>query len=861
MAIPRGKSAEQLYAECRRYDLVLVPDPPLASALNRRLERAHFGPFATTPRRLAAGRRETSEDRLAFLQVIDETDMSWKEAAYAIGNVLQCWDNRGAPDAVLEYAPFATPEHRAVIEVMETLDTTSSRLAEYQIEADRSVAVVGLEEFTALERSILPAEYDVIDLFGAGSFDLPPFRLFDSPAAIVDTIVDSVTEDNADRVAVVLDRSGEFSPLVEAALEAAELPSYGGPGFNDEPDHRAFLRLLRTAHAGTGVRVADVRPILERLGADVDVAHDEKRLHALDRSEVDWLRAFCAEIDAHTFESAIEAFEADADVDLDAFREELGNLGLLNERITEAAVDDLQFYLDRYEVPVDRDNDGVLLADAKTAATVDRPAVFYLGMDEGWTHSSPRRPWVDRDAEFARNLQQFQRLLQNGVEQYYLVLDERGGRPVTPCLYFEELLDAAFEQFSDLESVNHARTYRAARDGFEREPTDVHAESVDSISQSSLNRLVNCPRDHLFNRLVDGPDRDYFVVGNLFHDFAEVYVNHPAAIDAAAIERVVDRMLESTRPFDREVDRATNRTRYRVGLETIVEFLDADPPVGAAFLTPDTGWGENEVATLLGLDIETPHTEWWFDDGDLGLRGKVDLVHSRTRFVDYKSGSRNSPTQVVRKAALDPPHDTPDFQALLYLTYHRSKVANEPLEFTFFHFLETLDDAVTGEAALDDCLTTVTYNPVPFEDYIAREAVFDELRGEGAKHCRRTLEQIDYGQYAEVLAEHPFPEGSSKAEVMDSALGVALHRRLIDAVGEYAYVENGCAQALAYLAGIRDANFFADDLDAFEGFVADRLEELNGYRAGEKRFPVEGLGGEPNWRRVDNRDMILEGDV
>ncbi|ELK49216.1 hypothetical protein D320_19316, partial [Haloferax sp. BAB-2207] len=35
--------------------------------------------------------------------------------------------------------------------------------------------------------------------------------------------------------------------------------------------------------------------------------------------------------------------------------------------------------------------------------------------------------------------------------------------------------------------------------------------------------------------------------------------------------------------------------------------------------------------------------------------------------------------------------------------------------------------------------------------------------------------------------------------------------------------------------------------------------ELNNRRAGDERFPVQGLGGDPNYRYVDNRDCILEG--
>jgi len=149
----------------------------------------------------------------------------------------------------------------------------------------------------------------------------------------------------------------------------------------------------------------------------------------------------------------------------------LERLGIQDDIVTEQAVDRLEFYLQSYEVPIDRENDGVLLADAKSAAYVGRPVVFYLGLDEDWTHSSPRRPWVDRDQEYERNIRQFQLLLQNGVDQYYLVQDTAGGTPVTPCLYFEEILDEEFERFSDLDSIQHSSCPnhpRRVREGINR---------------------------------------------------------------------------------------------------------------------------------------------------------------------------------------------------------------------------------------------------------------------------------------------------------------------------------------------------------------------------------------------------------
>ncbi|MFB6353138.1 MAG: PD-(D/E)XK nuclease family protein [Halobacteriales archaeon] len=860
MPISRAKSVDRLYEDCRDHDLVLVRDQPLGTALTRRLEAPHFGPFAVRPRRMLAGRRERDEGRTAFIQVVRETDLSWKEAAYAIGNVLQCWEHQGAPEAILEYPPYANTATETVLDVIRDLELTSTRLSEDRIEDDRSVAVIGHDRFTPLERSVIPPDATRISPFSDASFDLPPFRIFDSRAAIVDAVLDSVTEENADDVAVVLDRGSQFSSLIEAALEEASIPYYGGPGFNDDPDHRAFLQLLRVSLSGSNVQIADVRPVLTRLGASVDIDHDAKRLHQVDVPAVSWLREFCNSIGGRTYASALDAFESEARADLDRFENELETLDLLEEPVTSTNLDNLEFYLQRYEVPVEREDDGVLLADAKSAAYVDRPAVFYLGLDEGWSHDPPRRPWVDRAAEFQRNLQQFQLLLQNGREQYYLVQDERGGRPVTPCLYFNELLEESIERFSDLNPERHTRTFLPTGDGFDSEPVDVSPEAVETVSQSSLNTFVNSPRDYQFGQLVDSPDRDYLTVGNLFHDFAECYVNHPDRFDDERLGQVVELMLDVTRAFDRDVDQPVNRTRYRTGLETIVEFLEEHPPVGADFLTPDTGWGRNEVAHQLGLDIETPHTEYWFEDADLGMKGKIDLVLNPTHLVDYKSGSKDSTYQVVSQAALDDPHDKPSFQAPLYLAYLRSKRPGERLQFTFFHFTGTLDDLVTGEAALDECLTTVTYHPVEFEDHIGSRAVFDELEDEAPNDCTKTFVQADFETYREIIEAHPFPDTRDSEELLDSELGQALLQSLRVQVGEYQYVEKGGAQALRYLRDVRDNHFFADDLDAFEAFVEGRLDELNRYRAGEARFPVEGPGGEPNWRRVDHRDMLLEGD-
>jgi hypothetical protein len=107
------------------------------------------------------------------------------------------------------------------------------------------------------------------------------------------------------------------------------------------------------------------------------------------------------------------------------------------------------------------------------------------------------------------------------------------------------------------------------------------------------------------------------------------------------------------------------------------------------------------------------------------------------------------------------------------------------------------------------------------------------------------------------LDKHPIPTTRDGNELADSPFGRALTEQMIDVVGDYKYVDNGCTQACRHLASLRKQSYFEDDVDAFERFVDERLEELNTYRQGDQRFPVAGLNDEPNFRRIDHRDHLL----
>jgi hypothetical protein len=778
--------------------------------------------------------------------------------AYAINNALQCWQHIGQVDAILEYEEYSDPVTQTVVKELSELETTSKQLSAYTIPADKSVAVIGDEQLTPLERSILPPDYDTFDLFSTDSFNLPPFHIFESAAEIVDSLLDTITVENAENVGIVLDSGSQYSSLVESALEAADIPFYGGSGFIDIPAHRAYLNLLRAGFRGPATTIGDIKPLLTHLDVEIPVEDTEKHLQTVDHPGLAWLQSLCTDIEDATFREVLVAFTPRSNHSLPRLRNELSRLSLATAQITEARIDELAFYLQTYDVPMDRDGQGVLLADATSSGYVDRPVVFYLGLDDGWTHSVPQRPWIEPDTQMNRYLSQFQLLLQSGNEQYYLVEDTAGGQAVTPCLYFNELLERDFDRFSDLPSRGYSRMLETESTGFDKETYDIEPDTSSTISQSSLNSFVNSPRDWFFSQLTDSPQRDYFREGNLLHDFAEFYVANPEFVDDAVFDEVVEVMLEEVEPFYAATDRPLRKRTYEIGIDTIAEFLHAQPPTDGGFLTPTSGYGRNFFAEYFDRDIDTPVTERWFEDDARGIKGKIDLVHTPTTLLDYKKSSKKRATQIVKRSATDPPADTPNFQAILYLTHYRTVQPNEKLEFTFFHFLETLDDVITGDADLDDTLTTVTYYPHTFDTFVDSRDAYETLL-DGYNDCVATFEDLGFAAYTEIMSQLSFPETTEKAELLASPFAREFEAKVVAATGDGVDAEKGVEQAIRTLNGVRRRAFFEEDLDAFEEFVDEQLTELNHYRAGNARTPIEGPAGEPNYRRVNHRDLLLEG--
>lgn len=852
MSLRHAHDPDALFAEVEDVDLVLTHDGPLSQALNRRVRSPRLGRFAMTPRTWATGEFNPRDERRLFHAIVRETDLDWRDATFALSIILDCWDETGRADAVLEYGRFDRSLIRTALPVVQETTNARSRLANRDPPDDLDVAVIGREYLPTLDRGVVPPEARDVSPFADGNASIPPFRLHDSRTAVVEALVSNVDPNEADRVAVVMDRDGPFPALVETAFETAGIPYHGGPGFGDDPALRTCIAIARAARETDRLRLTDLRGIVRECGIEPDPTDLEKRVIAMDEPALRPLTEFLRTVEDRTFDELVSTVEEWSGESLETCRAELELLGLRDRAVTPELVDDFAYYLQSFDVPVEREDRGVVLVDASSASSVDRSVVYHLGMDVEWTRPVADRPWIDRERRDQENLDRFQLLLQSGQRQVFLVHEHTGGKPVVPCLYFQDLIGDDFRTFADHDHRRYGRPPGPEPASFPHVPIQAPPDPPRTLSQSKLNTLANCPLDYCFDQLVETPDRDYFRKGTLFHDFAELYVNHPKFVERMDREELVDEMLAAMEPFVDASSIPGLATEFRIGTAIIERFLRERPPTIQSYDGYRANFWSNSLADAFDRRITTPVTEQWFQNTEIGISGVVDLILSPDCLIDYKSGRSRSVRQIIERSAVDPVHEKPDFQAVLYLAHHRQVVPDQPIDFVFFHFLDVLDEAVAGEYALDNALVRVRYDPRSFASFAASREAYDAVIGDVAESNprRKTLERWGYDGYRAFISEIDLPDVRSPEAVLQTPLAEACRAELLDAVGDYQYVRDGCASALKTLYGLRAERIFPEDVDAFEDFVAHQHEALDEYhRSG---FPV----GDPNEDRLRHRDMV-----
>ncbi len=841
--VEKAKSIEELYDEVKEYELVLTADAALADALVKRLDTPKKGPFATTPARLAL-KPDTDSFREIFLKCADETQYSYKQITYALEKIYSCWKHSGNKETILETERYNVQLFEEIIDIIDCCNTPFHAVEDLKIE--ESVAVVNLYQFNELDRKILPEKFDEYSIFTDEKTELEEINIYESTLELVLSLVENIERVGAENVGIAVRPDSRYQSLLESRFKSRNIPYIRKNDISLNEELRAFISLLRVANSSRTLRVRDVKPLLDFLGYDVRTSNLNAFIST--QEELEEFKEFLNVIEYLELGQVLEKFEELKGHELVHTRTLLDQLEILDNAANIENIEKLDYFVRNFDWELDNQKKGVLLADPCNTSTIDKPIVFFIGMSADWCERVPDDEWIDKEKIERRDLLDFQSLIQSGDHRYFLVEDKRMGDYVKPCFYIDELKGENVETFRELPNTLTSAESKVSERKFEKNNLDVG--TIDLLSQTSLNSLALSPRLFYMSKLVSDAEEEQMRKGKLFHDFAELYFNMPYEVEAN-LEEIRNVFIEEMQELSDTVTMYKIRTEIKMGLKNLMQFLDEEGYSGKGYRRD--GRDENFFASELGLELNPESTEMFFESSDVGIKGKIDLITSENRLIDFKSGRKKKVTDVVRNSRVQTFENArfPDFQALMYLAYH-SRQVNGQIKFTYYHFLEGLAESFNGEEKERE--TTITYYPSSFEGKISELEVFESLiRGvKKSNYRRKTLEKLGLENYQEFFSNNNAPEVFEKNEFLKTEYAQDFIEYCISEVGDYKYVRKGAKSTLKKLVTYRNQHFFKDDVEKFEEFVSEKLEDIKEFE--EKCYPI----GTRDASELPMEDLIIE---
>lgn len=853
----RAFSIDEIYQRVKDYELVLTEDFRLARGLNKRLDEPRVGHFATTPRNLVRDHypENLSSKEDLFKTLIRHAGLNWKRGSHVLENILDCWSRTGAPENILEYQGFSSDVVEEVLGFIQDEQSVYSALEDYSLE-EETVAVIAPDHFDMLSRSVLPPSYEEIVPFSEEKYELREFDVFSSQTEITEALRTIIEQEEASKYAVVFESSSGYFELLKTALLVDEIPFNFQIRLSEEPGVKLFLSLLRKSLNESELAVKDVRAIASNFDLSIPIDHDEKYLSSVEDEGVAELQKIF-NTDNSTFSDITKEFKAKVGELPGKFTELLGDLRLWKKQLNESSLNSLNFYLRKFPNFLDRgDENGVQLVNFSGASYVDRPFVFHLGMDSNWIRKVPERPWVNGQRVEKKSFESFSILIQSGKSAHYLVQDEVAGKEVIPSQYFQEYTDKGFSKFTDVNSkFVKPKSIDERCGGFEKESYDVSTRTKSSISATDLNSFVKSPRVYFFSSIVSEPENVPLKRGNLFHEFAEFYVNHPNFVNNRNLGEFVEVIVEELSPLLSKYEVPAKRTEVMVGLKNLVRFLSGESLKDRDYSGFSKKNYENYFCSRFNKELNKSITELSFRNADKGISGRVDLLLD-PKIIDFKS-SRKLPSsgKLLKQSSVGDKPKKPNYQPKVYLSQVRSESGEQEINLVMVYFLSNLKDFLLDRQNDLDTVVKLSYYPKTFAETVPKREVFEYLiEGLADSNNRyKALDLIGFDSYKEFFENNAMVGTRVKGEALESNLLDEFVDYAKRTTGkEYKYIERGCKSTLKQLVEFHKSNLFENDLDNFEEFVNEQIDLINKYK--ESSFPV----GDVEYDDLYYKDLIID---
>ncbi len=823
--IRKTLSKEELEEKAREYETVYTKDSSIA-------EIDGFRNLETE-----IGITEDQSREKAVINIREELGGSWKQAAHLADSIIDCWRHTGKPENILNYSGFEGEEIQKAIKIVRNTDTYFSRLENHDFPENSGYLLK--EDLNKVETDAL-TEVENVEYFRDSRFEPEEFNIFTSKNQVVTSVVENIKQLNPEETGVIVREDSEYSALLKSLLDSEDIAYHRSQDITDSPHFRNIISLIRTGLTGNRVRLRDLRLLLTGMGVETDLRDSNKFLESLNDDNLEDVKDLINAIQYLSFGEVIDRYEELSGEDLSSIRNTAENIGFLETPVNE--IDDLEYLMRQLSLEEETEREGVKIAGPYDSLRMDRENVFILGISSEWNQDIINREWRDVVALEERRQRNFESIIQTGSNQHYMVIDQELNQPVIPCFYLNKLMDKEFTEFTELPHSRYTAKTRKT-DSFRKLETNIENEELDKISQTSLNNFAISPRVYYLSKLVSEADEVNRMKGNLFHDFAEFYVNYPGFVDEKGLGIFQEMIVDEMRSLVEDGEIEMIKTETDVGLRSIRKFLDEE-----GFQRPDQELKENldqnkranYFARKFDKGIRSDVAEARFEDKSKGIYGKIDLVLETNHLVDYKSGRKKTKKQLVKSSTVEKVDnvDWPDFQPAMYLSFLRDHVEDHELYFTYYYFLNDIHSQMNGIDSEENKVKLVYY-PRRFDEHVKKREVFESLIKDVSKSNdrRKTLEKLGYEGFRNFLERNPIPKTFDYDELEQKGYVNQLVEYGQSEVGDYKYVQKGCKSALRKLVEINQTSFFKEDLDRVEEFVEESIKRINKFK--ESGFPVE----------------------
>lgn len=859
----RVKSIQEIYNQAKAYDCVLTTDAALARGLNRLIDTPRAGIFAVTPRNLALKFSDIQFDKIyskfEFVSIVSkETGKPFRLVHALTENILSVWNQSGLLELTEIHLSDEAKELLPFFEKYPMIEYAVQNFNASFFESKKA-ALIGKEFFNELDLQILPKNlfFDEINIFSGESFSLEKTYLFNNTRTLIDNVVQLVTKENMNHLAIVLEPNSDYNILLQARLKESGIETLVKTSYAEKPIIRFMMGLIENSFESDRLKARDMKEAGKLLGFEIDSAAEDYNLEIVVSSARDKnlteLYKIMNDIGRYSFKKFTdELINKFGCSELNEFNTLLDKLNFSGENISEENLIELKYILENFETELQPKHSGVLFADAKSSAFINSEVIIYIGLDESWSISTSEKQYIDKAKEDEINLKKFEVLLQQGSERLYLTQEIKDNKEVLPAPYFSIIENRTVSDFKDkIFNSNYIAADNIAGEVSEEvnEPEDA-GEEISSIAPTNLKRFVLCPAKYFYDTVTPRRDAPHFMKGNLVHQFAEFYFQHPDFC-RENFGKIMDYILKRYSNMIMKSEMEIERTNFKIALDNVMSFLDTNP-VEKAPLNEEIPADKNEIMKEFKMKKIYDYSEKLLDD-KFPVKGIVDLRDKKT-IVDYKSGSsrfkvKDLPMLTNIDWIMENECADFDFQAISYLAALKNEnPSQKKLKFIYNYVLANRKNTIDERLRTEDNLTEFTYIDLDFIQYLKTENCYEYVKENIKPELRRYLDFLNFTGYKDIFEEPDLVDFFDKDSVVNNLTSklIKIHQsagltlRDFNKKLEKTYLEDLYKlTSIFYCIRCTEGLIFKDDVKKFLSFVKEKLGELNSYR--KNNFPAKPL--------------------